>query len=78
EKTYFDRFYACLNGLKQVVNVENKDNWSWFLELLGDDIDFPTGNGLTLMSGLHKGLVEAVKEVMPHAEHKQCAYWSSV
>ncbi|GKF05161.1 pentatricopeptide repeat-containing protein [Tanacetum coccineum] len=29
-----------------VVNVENKDNWSWFLELLGEDIDIPTGNGL--------------------------------
>nr|GEX59711.1 pentatricopeptide repeat-containing protein [Tanacetum cinerariifolium] len=26
------------------LNVENKDNWSWFLKLLGDDIDLPTGN----------------------------------
>ncbi|GKD79970.1 pentatricopeptide repeat-containing protein, partial [Tanacetum coccineum] len=30
-----------------VVNVENKDNWSWFLDLLRDDLDMPTGNGLT-------------------------------
>ena len=37
-----------------VVNVENKDNWSWFLDLLGDDLDMPTGNGLTLMSDQHK------------------------
>nr|GEV44262.1 hypothetical protein [Tanacetum cinerariifolium] len=71
DKTYFDRFYVCLNGLKKVVNVENKDNWSWFLELLGDDIDFPTGNGLTLMSYQHKGLIEAVKEDMPYTEHRQ-------
>ncbi|GKF75093.1 hypothetical protein Tco_0224537, partial [Tanacetum coccineum] len=28
-----------------IVNVENKDNWSWFLELLGEDLDLPTGNG---------------------------------
>nr|GEX48652.1 multidrug resistance-associated protein 5 [Tanacetum cinerariifolium] len=26
-----------------VVNVENKDSWSWFLELLGADLDMPTG-----------------------------------
>lgn len=97
EKTFFDRFYVCLNGLKEgwtrgcrpvialdgcflkkpnvgeiltaigrdgnnqifpvawvVVNIENKDNWSWFLELLGEDIGYPTGNGLTLISDQHK------------------------
>ena len=37
-----------------VVNIENKDNWSWFLDLLGDDLDMPTGNGLTLISDQHK------------------------
>ncbi|GJW23965.1 pentatricopeptide repeat-containing protein [Tanacetum coccineum] len=56
-----------------IVNVENKDNWSWFLDLLGDDLEMPTGQGLTLMSDQHKGLIEAVKEVMPYAEHRQCA-----
>nr|GEV08812.1 pentatricopeptide repeat-containing protein [Tanacetum cinerariifolium] len=56
-----------------VVNVENKDNWSWFLQLLGEDLDLSTGNGLTLMSDQHKGLIEAVKDVMPYAEHRQCA-----
>ncbi|GJU87653.1 pentatricopeptide repeat-containing protein [Tanacetum coccineum] len=56
-----------------VVNVENKDKWSWCLDLLGDELDMPTGNGLTLMSDQHKGLIEAVKELMPHAEHRQCA-----
>nr|GEV53090.1 pentatricopeptide repeat-containing protein [Tanacetum cinerariifolium] len=56
-----------------VVHVENKDNWSWFLELFGKDIDMPTGNSLTLMSYQHKGVLEAVKDVMPLVEHKQCA-----
>ncbi|GJU25610.1 disease resistance TIR-NBS-LRR class family protein [Tanacetum coccineum] len=97
EKTYFDRFYVCLKGLKEgwklgcrkiialdgcflkkpncgeiltavgrdgnnqiypvawaIVTVENKDNWSWFLSLLGDDLDLPTGYGLTLISDQHK------------------------
>ncbi|GKE54014.1 multidrug resistance-associated protein 5, partial [Tanacetum coccineum] len=26
-----------------IVNVENKENWSWFLELLGADLDMSTG-----------------------------------
>nr|GFA61439.1 pentatricopeptide repeat-containing protein [Tanacetum cinerariifolium] len=46
-----------------IVNVENKDNWSWFLQLLGEYIDMPIGNGLTLISDQHKGLIEAVKDV---------------
>nr|GEV45384.1 putative ribonuclease H-like domain-containing protein [Tanacetum cinerariifolium] len=36
-----------------IVNVKNKDNWSWFLQLLGEDIDMPTENGLTLISYQH-------------------------
>nr|GEU98322.1 multidrug resistance-associated protein 5 [Tanacetum cinerariifolium] len=56
-----------------VVNVENKYNWTWFLELLEEDLGCSRGNGLTLMSDQHKGLIESVKDVMPNAEHKQCA-----
>nr|GEY07283.1 multidrug resistance-associated protein 5 [Tanacetum cinerariifolium] len=56
-----------------VVNVENKNNWTWFLELLEEDLGCSKGNGLTLMSDQHKGLIEAVKDVMPNAEHRQCA-----
>ncbi|GJR54927.1 multidrug resistance-associated protein 5, partial [Tanacetum coccineum] len=56
-----------------VVNVENEDNWTWFLELLESDLGYSRGNGLTLMSDQHKGLIEAVKDVMPNAEHRQCA-----
>ncbi|GJZ55800.1 multidrug resistance-associated protein 5 [Tanacetum coccineum] len=37
-----------------VVNVENKDNWTWFLELLEEDLGCSRGNGLTLMSDQHK------------------------
>ncbi|XP_071731309.1 uncharacterized protein [Rutidosis leptorrhynchoides] len=116
DKVYFDRFYMCLNGLKEgwkngcrkvialdgcflkkpnqgelltaigrdgnnhifpvawaIVIVENKVNWSWYIELLAADLEVEGGVGLTLMSDQHKGLIEAVKYIMPHAEHRQCA-----
>nr|GEU89241.1 multidrug resistance-associated protein 5 [Tanacetum cinerariifolium] len=38
-----------------------------------DDLDLQTGCGLTLISDQHKGLLEAVKEVMSYAEHRQYA-----
>nr|KAJ0203699.1 hypothetical protein LSAT_V11C500266550 [Lactuca sativa] len=56
-----------------VVNVENKQNWKWFLELLIDDLNLNLGNGYSLMSDQHKGLIEAVKELFPYIEHRQCA-----
>ncbi|GJZ67345.1 pentatricopeptide repeat-containing protein [Tanacetum coccineum] len=84
EKTYFDRFYVCFQVGRDgnnhifpiawaVVTVENKDKWSWFLDLLVDDLEVPNGNGLTLIFDQHKGLIKAVKEIMPLAEHRQCA-----
>lgn len=39
-----------------VVNVENKENWKWFLDLLIDELDLVRGNGLTLMPDQHKVL----------------------
>ncbi|GKB64810.1 multidrug resistance-associated protein 5, partial [Tanacetum coccineum] len=33
-----------------MVNVENKDNLTWFLELLEQDLGCSRGNGPTLMS----------------------------
>ncbi|GJX79127.1 hypothetical protein Tco_0327276, partial [Tanacetum coccineum] len=40
-----------------VVNIENKDNWTWFLELLEEDLGCSRGNGLTLMFDQHKVIV---------------------
>ncbi|XP_023744459.1 uncharacterized protein LOC111892634 [Lactuca sativa] len=58
-----------------VCSVENKDTWKWFMELLMEDIGMVVGggNGLTIISDQHKGLMEAVKEVLPQCEHRQCA-----
>ncbi|GJS94482.1 multidrug resistance-associated protein 5 [Tanacetum coccineum] len=56
-----------------VVSVENKDNWVWFMELLISDLGLPSGQGLTIISDQHNGIIEAAKQVMPMAEHRQCA-----
>ncbi|XP_052621926.1 uncharacterized protein LOC111897236 [Lactuca sativa] len=56
-----------------VDGVENKATWKWFIDLLMDDIDGGLGAGITLLSDGHKGLLEAVKERCPEAEHRQCA-----
>ncbi|GKA68552.1 hypothetical protein Tco_0768469 [Tanacetum coccineum] len=40
-------------------------------QLLEEDLGCSIGNGLTLMSDQHKGRIEAAKDVMPNAEHKQ-------
>ncbi|GJZ52731.1 hypothetical protein Tco_0607616, partial [Tanacetum coccineum] len=56
-----------------VVNIENKENWKWFMQCLIDDLGIHFGEGLTIISDQHKGLIEAAKEVMPFAEHRQCA-----
>ncbi|CAI9261002.1 unnamed protein product [Lactuca saligna] len=56
-----------------VVAVESKETWKWFVDLLLDDIGMGNGHGLTLISDQHKGLLEAVKERVPAAEHRQCA-----
>ncbi|KAL7586291.1 hypothetical protein Lser_V15G36537 [Lactuca serriola] len=56
-----------------VVSVEIKQNWKWFLELLIDDLNLNLGNGFSLMSDQHKGLIEAVKELLPYVDHRQCA-----
>ncbi|CAE6173213.1 unnamed protein product [Arabidopsis arenosa] len=56
-----------------IVDCENTPNWLWFLEHLVDDLGLDSGNGLTLGSDQQKGLIAAVKVVLPFAEHRMCA-----
>nr|KAJ0188265.1 hypothetical protein LSAT_V11C900484780 [Lactuca sativa] len=56
-----------------VVCVENKETWKWFIDLLMEDINGGLGARITLLSDGHKGLLQAVKERCPEAEHRQCA-----
>ncbi|GJT47579.1 calcium/proton exchanger [Tanacetum coccineum] len=54
-----------------VVRVENADNWGWFLHLLHDDLSLNDGNGITIISDSHKGLIDAVNDWLPEAEHRK-------
>ncbi|XP_021714957.1 uncharacterized protein LOC110682915 [Chenopodium quinoa] len=56
-----------------IVEVENKDNWTWFLDLLLKDTGFEQGHGLTLMLDRQKGLIEAIAVVDSKAEVRFCA-----
>ncbi|XP_023749225.1 uncharacterized protein LOC111897504 [Lactuca sativa] len=87
-KNYFSKIYICFDALKQgcrggcrrIINLDGcfmksfSSNRKWFIENLFEDLQcWNEGSGLVLISDQHKGLVEAVKEVFPIAEHRQCA-----
>ncbi|KAK2447979.1 hypothetical protein QL285_007283 [Trifolium repens] len=55
-----------------VVDVENKDNWKWFLELLHEDLGDYNRHGWQFVSDMQKGLIPALQEVMPGVEHRFC------
>ncbi|XP_047173523.1 uncharacterized protein LOC124841314 [Vigna umbellata] len=56
-----------------VVEVENKDNWQWFLELLIDDLGGQElYSTITYISDQQKGLVLALQELLPGVENKFC------
>ncbi|KAH9612810.1 hypothetical protein KSS87_010045, partial [Heliosperma pusillum] len=61
-----------------IVEVENRDSWTWFLDLLVKDIE-PTLGNITFMSDRQKGLVEAFATVVPNAEIRHCCrhIWSN-
>lgn len=37
-----------------MIDVKNKDNWAWFIELLVVDLDIGGGRGLVTFSYQHK------------------------
>ena len=56
-----------------LVPVENKVYWEWFMELLREDLGLDLGNDLAVSSDQQKGLIHAIKNVLPYAEHRMCA-----
>ncbi|XP_056849556.1 uncharacterized protein LOC108824591 isoform X2 [Raphanus sativus] len=56
-----------------IVQVEDADNWKWFIERVKSDLDLKNGEGFTLISDKQKGLIKAVEEELPHIEHRTCA-----
>ncbi|WVY90022.1 hypothetical protein V8G54_035536 [Vigna mungo] len=56
-----------------IVEVENKDTWTWFLELLIEDLGGPdVCYGLTVMSDQQKGLRYVVQDVIPGVAQRFC------
>ncbi|XP_072065370.1 uncharacterized protein [Arachis hypogaea] len=55
-----------------VVGSETKESWKWFLTLLQEDLGNASVHGWNFMSDQQKGLLEAMKEVMPETPHRNC------
>ncbi|KAK4390053.1 hypothetical protein Sango_2068600 [Sesamum angolense] len=54
------------------VEVEKYDNWEWFLNLLLRDIGSHNERGWAFISDRQKGLLEAIAELAPGADHRFC------
>ncbi|KAK9054930.1 hypothetical protein SSX86_026009 [Deinandra increscens subsp. villosa] len=55
-----------------IVEAETLDSWTWFLELLGDDLGLSQNSNFTFVSDRQKGLLPAMAKVFPSAEHRFC------
>ena len=55
-----------------VVEKENTDSWTWFCELLKQDLDVEDTSRLTFISDRQKGLERAIQSVFEGAEVRFC------
>ncbi|KAK1415281.1 hypothetical protein QVD17_31059 [Tagetes erecta] len=55
-----------------IVEAETLDSWKWFLSCLGDDLDLYSNSNFTFISDRQKGIIPALKDVFPSAEHRYC------
>ncbi|GJZ26685.1 uncharacterized protein Tco_0570938 [Tanacetum coccineum] len=53
-----------------VLESENGNSWTWFLESLKKAIGTP--DGLVISSDMQKGLELAIMQVYPNVEHREC------
>jgi transposase-like protein len=60
----------CFRLLMDFFESESKESWTWFLLQLRKAIGEPTL--LAIHSDACKGLTEAVKDVFPNAERREC------
>nr|GMD06144.1 uncharacterized protein LOC109147413 [Ipomoea batatas] len=56
-----------------VVEIENKDSWRWFLELLKRDLGITNTFPWTIISDQQKGLTHVIQELFPDSKHRNCA-----
>ncbi|KAK0588317.1 hypothetical protein LWI29_037845 [Acer saccharum] len=55
-----------------LVESECRETWLWFLELLGVDLEINNSHGIVWITGKQKGLINAIRELFPHYEHRYC------
>ncbi|KAJ9542226.1 hypothetical protein OSB04_028732 [Centaurea solstitialis] len=55
-----------------IVEAETLNSWTWFLELLGDDLDLAPNSNFTFISDRQKGILPAIAKVFPAVEHRFC------
>ncbi|GKB49372.1 hypothetical protein Tco_0900125 [Tanacetum coccineum] len=53
-----------------IVESESKESWTWFLSCLGDDLELEANLNFTFITDRQKGLLPALKDLFPAAEHK--------
>nr|GEW54062.1 hypothetical protein [Tanacetum cinerariifolium] len=55
-----------------IVESESKESWTWFLSCLGEDLGLEANSNFTFITGRQKGLLPALKDLFPAAEHIYC------
>ncbi|GKU99939.1 hypothetical protein SLEP1_g12713 [Rubroshorea leprosula] len=55
------------------VEGETTETWIWFLEELQKDMVIGSGSNFTFISDQQKGLIHAIEDLFPDAEHRTCA-----
>ncbi|KAL0322201.1 UNVERIFIED_CONTAM: hypothetical protein Scaly_2516500 [Sesamum calycinum] len=55
-----------------VVMRENRETWDWFLTLMKKDLMIQDDSTWSFMPDKQKGLVGALQELFPNAEHRFC------
>nr|KAJ0227649.1 hypothetical protein LSAT_V11C100003630 [Lactuca sativa] len=55
-----------------IVETENKSSWVWFLQCLGEDLDLGSNSNFTFITDRQKGLIPAIAQLFPCAEHRYC------
>ncbi|KAI3677231.1 hypothetical protein L1987_86854 [Smallanthus sonchifolius] len=55
-----------------IVEAENKDSWVWFLQCVQDDLELSSDCYFTFISDRQKGIIHAISQFFPLAEHRYC------
>ncbi|KAK8665544.1 hypothetical protein V6N13_005710 [Hibiscus sabdariffa] len=63
----------CLYPLAfAIVDSECESAWTWFLDILKNDLELNNSHHISFMTDRQKGLMESVMELFPYSEHRTC------